>query len=108
MNTFFHWLAPAVALSIALLSAALAADPTDAKAPTQPLRYQSVFADYKPWRDIKPGSWRELNDSVAPAPGKTGGHARLREARRQGRAVGDHAEHQQTQRRQPTAKGLKH
>ena len=75
MNTFFHWLAPAGALSIALLSTALAADPTDAKAPAQPLRYQSAFGDYKPWRDIKPGSWRELNESVAPAPGKTGGHA---------------------------------
>ena len=75
MTTLFHWLAPAGVLSVALLPAAHAADPTDANTPAQPLRYQSAFADYKPWQDIKPGNWRQLNADVTPAPGKTSGHA---------------------------------
>lgn len=67
MNTFCKWLAPAVALGVGLLSAAQAADPTEAKTPAQSLRYESAFADYKPWRDIKPGDWRQLNANVSPA-----------------------------------------
>ena len=75
MKTFVHWQAPVVALSVALLPAAHAADPTDAKTPTQALRYQSAFADYKSWQDIKPGNWRQLNANVTPARTEAGGHA---------------------------------
>lgn len=76
MNNLLLRLAPAVALSLPLLAVAQqGANATDTKAPAQPLRYQSAFADYKPWQDIKPGNWRQLNDNLVPAPGKAGGHA---------------------------------
>ncbi len=41
--------------------------------PASALRYQSAFADYKPWQDIKPGNWRALNDVVRDAPGGMAG-----------------------------------
>lgn len=62
--------APLAALAQAPAPAAAA---SSASAPA--LRYQSAFADYKPWQDIKPGDWRQLNDNVAPKDGKGGGHA---------------------------------
>lgn len=76
MNNLLLRLASAVALSLPLLAVAQQdADATHTKAPAQPLRYQSAFGDYKPWQDIKPGNWRQLNDNVAPGPGKASGHA---------------------------------
>jgi hypothetical protein len=39
---------------------------------TSELNYQSAFADYKPYRDIKPGDWRAANDAVGKA---SGGHS---------------------------------
>jgi hypothetical protein len=76
MKNAFQRLAPAMALCLPLLATAQqASSPADAKAAGQPLRYQSAFSDYKPWQDIKPGDWRQLNDSVAPKDGKSGGHA---------------------------------
>lgn len=76
MNNLLSWLAPAVALSLPLLAIAQqGTNPTDSKAPASELRYQSAFADYKPWQDMKPGNWRQLNDNVAPKDGKGGGHA---------------------------------
>lgn len=76
MNNLLSWLAPAVALSLPLLAVAQqGTSPTDSKAPAPELRYQSAFADYKPWQDVKPGNWRQLNDNVAPKPGASSGHA---------------------------------
>ena len=74
MNNFFKRLAPAMVLCLPLLAGAQQRpDTTTAKVAAPALGYQSVFADYKPWQDIKPGSWRQLNDNVAAASG--GGHA---------------------------------
>lgn len=75
MNNFFSRLAPAAALCLPLLALAQArrADPADTKAPAPPLRYQSAFADYKPWQDAKTGDWRALNDALR-ATGAGGGH----------------------------------
>lgn len=47
-----------------LAGAQPSADPADPKAPAAPLRYQSAFADYRPWQDVKPGNWRQLNDNL--------------------------------------------
>ena len=57
-----------MALCLPLLALAQASrpDPADPKVAAPVLRYQSAFADYKPWQDIKPGDWRELNENVAP------------------------------------------
>ena len=77
MNNLFLRLAPAVALCLPLLALAQAGrpDPADPKAPAPALRYQSAFADYKPWQDTKPGDWRAVNDNVRDAAAKGGGHA---------------------------------
>ena len=75
MNNLLNRLAPAVVLGLPLLAIAQqSSDPTDDKAAAQ-VRYQSAFADYKPWQDIKPGDWRQLNDNVRPTFGAAGGHA---------------------------------
>ncbi|HET9643702.1 MAG TPA: hypothetical protein VFP68_10180 [Burkholderiaceae bacterium] len=72
MNNFFQWLAAATALGLPLLATAQPpSDPADGK-PASPLRYPSAFADYKPWQDIRPGDWRQLNDNLRPAPGGDG------------------------------------
>ena len=70
------------ALSLAVpLSAAPQPTRSDPAATSQPelapvatseLNYQSAFADYKPYQDIKPGDWRAANDSVVKA---SGGHS---------------------------------
>ena len=77
MNDILPRLLPAAALCLPLLAVAQAgrADPADAKAPAPALSYRSAFADYKPWQNLEPGNWRELNDKVAPAPRKSSGHA---------------------------------
>lgn len=76
MNKLFIWLAPAAALCLPLLALAQSTrpDPSDPKTPAPPLRYQSAFADYKPWQDAKPGDWRALNDALQ-GTGAGGGHA---------------------------------
>jgi hypothetical protein len=65
MNYLIRRGAPALALSLAVCAHAYAdtalASPAAASAPQ---RYQSAFADYKPYKDIKPGDWRALNESV--------------------------------------------
>lgn len=38
-----------------------------------PLKYSSAYADYKPFQELEPGSWRALNDAVAAAAAKPGG-----------------------------------
>ena len=76
MNNLFKGLTPAMALCLPLLAGAQQRpDTPTAKVSAPALGYLSAFADYKPWQDIKPGSWRQLNDSVAAASGGHGGHA---------------------------------
>jgi hypothetical protein len=76
MNNTFLRLAPSLALCLPLLALAQAGrpDPADPKASAPALRYQSAFADYKPWADTKPGDWRAVNDTVRDAAAK-GAHA---------------------------------
>jgi hypothetical protein len=77
MNNLLHRLAPAAALCLPLLAIAQSGrpDPADPKAAVPALRYQSAFADYKPWRDAKPGEWRAANDTVRDAAAQGGAHA---------------------------------
>jgi hypothetical protein len=77
MNNILSRLAPAVALCLPLLAWPQAGqpDPADPKTAAPALRYQSAFADYKPWQDTKPADWRAVNDTVRDAAGKGGGHA---------------------------------
>jgi hypothetical protein len=77
MNNLVFRLAPAVALCLPLLALAQAGRPdlADPKTPAPALRYQSAFADYKPWQDAKPGDWRAVNDTVRDAAAKGGAHA---------------------------------
>ena len=77
MNDLLVRLAPTLALCLVppVVAQPGGADPADAKASAPALHYRSAFDDYKLWQDIKPGNWRELNDRLAPAPGKAGGHA---------------------------------
>lgn len=60
------------ALGMPLMALAQASDtqPAPAAASAPPLRYQSAFADYKPYRDVKSGDWKAMNDDA----GKSGGH----------------------------------
>lgn len=58
-------MAGALALGLPLLVGAQGlAAPADAKAPAASITYQSAFADYKPYRDVQPGDWKALNDTV--------------------------------------------
>jgi len=76
MNNLLYRLAPAVVLGLpALALAQQSGNPRDTQAPVQALRYQSAFTDYKPWQDIKPGDWLQLNDNVRSGLGAAGGHA---------------------------------
>jgi hypothetical protein len=77
MTTTFHWLAPAVALSLPWLAHAQVPIDPAGKVPAPELRYQSTFSDYKPWQDIKRGDWRQLNDNVRPAPKGANGHGHM-------------------------------
>lgn len=68
----------ALCAPLAALAQAPAPEASASSASAAALRYPSAFADYKPWQDIKPGDWRQLNDQVAPKGGKDGkggGHA---------------------------------
>ncbi len=73
MKNIFSGLALCVPLAAFAQAPAPAAAASSASTPA--LRYSSAFADYKPWQDIKPGDWRQLNDNVAPKDGQGGGHA---------------------------------
>lgn len=76
MNHFLDRLVPAAALCLPLLAHAQPrVEPADAQAPAPPLRYQSAFAGYKPWQEVKPGNWRQLNDDLATPPGTPSGHS---------------------------------
>lgn len=75
MNNLLNRLTLAMALGVALPVIAQPSNPAPPEASSQPLRYQSAFADYKPWQDIKAGEWRRLNDNLAAKAGTAGGHA---------------------------------
>lgn len=77
MNNILSRAVPAVGLCLPLLAFAQAGrpDPADPKAPAPALRYQSAFADYKPWQDTPPGDWRAVNDVVRGAAAQGGSHA---------------------------------
>lgn len=78
MNKLVHGWAPALALCLPLgVPAQSASTPAEvSSAATPALRYRSAFSDYKPWQDIQPGNWRQLNDAlVAPSAGQAGAHA---------------------------------
>lgn len=62
----------AVALGATTAGAAIA---TDSHPTAQPLRHDSAFADYKPWRDLEAIDWRQANDAVREAASQAGGHA---------------------------------
>jgi len=75
MIQLLHRLAPALALSLPLLAGAQGvAELRNAKTGT-PLRYQSAFADYRPYSDVDLGNWRAINDAVGVAALKQGSHA---------------------------------
>lgn len=63
-------MAGALALGLPLLVGAQGLAVADAKAPDASLRYQSAFADYKPYRDVQPGDWKALNDTVRSGEGQ--------------------------------------
>ena len=44
--------------------------PADPAATAPALKYESAFADYRPYREEKLAPWRDLNDEV----GRVGGH----------------------------------
>ena len=64
----------AIAACMPLLATAQAAKTEASKAAPQ-LTYQSVFADYKTYKDARLADWREVNATVAGAPEGASGHA---------------------------------
>jgi hypothetical protein len=66
MDTLSCAVASALALGFPLVVVAqqTPVDPADAKAPAPGLFYQSAFADYKPYQDIKPGDWKALVNAL--------------------------------------------
>lgn len=77
MNRLCLRAAPVLVLCLPLGAFAQAEGPRpdDPAAPAPALRHASAFSDYKPWQDIAPGNWRQLNDRLAaPAAGQAGGH----------------------------------
>jgi hypothetical protein len=70
MKNYVKTLARALVLCLPPWIAAQAADGGQAE-PTTPspgLRYESAFADYRPYQDIKPGDWRAINAAVSKPP----------------------------------------
>jgi len=69
-------LAGAMAFAVPLLAMAQssAGDPGQANHAVPALRYDSAFADYKPWQETQPADWRAVNDAVRGAA-QGGGHA---------------------------------
>jgi hypothetical protein len=69
MNTILSF---GLTAGVFALSQSVAADSPHA---APPLRYDSAFTDYKPWQDIRPAEWREVNDAVREAAAQGTGHA---------------------------------
>ena len=72
-NNLLAW-GVALAGCAPLLATAQAAK-TEPPNATAQLTYRSAFADYKPYKEAPLANWRELNDTVAGAPGGASGHA---------------------------------
>jgi hypothetical protein len=68
-----------ILLAAAIVPAAVpwaAASPLDAAADVPAIRFQSAFADYRPYDEAPRDGWREVNRVVDEAARKsTGGHA---------------------------------
>ena len=77
MKTHVTILLSALSLGVPLSAAAqptrsdpaAVSQPELAPAATSELTYQSAFADYKPYQDLKLGDWRAANDAVGKGPG---------------------------------------
>ncbi|WP_299790282.1 hypothetical protein [Ramlibacter sp.] len=69
------WVAAALALCLPILAQAQS-DPADSKSPAVAPRFESAFADYKPWKDVSAGDWRAANEAVGPGAtaAAQGGH----------------------------------
>jgi hypothetical protein len=70
MEAFMRF--PFAAVASALPLAALAqpvADPAEPRAAAPSLRYESAFADYRPFKDGPPAPWKEVNDALKGASG---------------------------------------
>lgn len=59
-----------LAIGLASIAVAQPAAPDSAA----PLRYESAFADYKPWQDLRPADWRRVNEVVREAAAQGAGH----------------------------------
>jgi len=77
MKTHLKFFASAAALGIPMFAAAQATSPAsnDSIPASSSLRYESAFADYKPYSDIKTGDWKAMNNAVGNAGGGHTGHA---------------------------------
>ena len=78
MTTHLKTSAGALALCLPLLALAqpqVGDASSSGSAEAQQLSYQSAFADYKPWVDIKPADWRTVNDTVGGTAPAIGSHA---------------------------------
>ncbi|MEJ8826966.1 hypothetical protein WKW80_34050 [Variovorax humicola] len=70
MKNYLKTLASALALGLPLWVAAQvpASGRADPKTPAPELRYESAFADYRPYQDARPGDWRAINAAVGKPP----------------------------------------
>jgi len=62
----------ALCLQPAMAQQPARANPADPRAEAPAPRYQSAFDGYRPFRDEKLQSWRDINDEVARAGGHIG------------------------------------
>jgi hypothetical protein len=65
-------LGAAAALPTLVYATSSLPDPTDAAALVPAARVPSAFADYRPYQDKPPGSWKELNKAAMNGTGMAG------------------------------------
>lgn len=77
MTTLLLRLVPTLALCSLWVAQAQAggSEPVASHAQHPALVYTSAFTDYKPWRELKTGDWRAVNETVREAGLKAGSHA---------------------------------
>ena len=69
MKNHVKTLASALVLGIPLWVAAQATGgQAEPSTPSRELRYESAFADYRPYQDVKPGDWKAVNAAVGKPP----------------------------------------
>ncbi|MEJ7930136.1 hypothetical protein WG922_09130 [Ramlibacter sp. AN1015] len=66
MNRKTLWRAAAAFFGLPLMALAQT-HPAHPAGDAPALQYQSAFSDYKPWRELKRGDWRAVNDTVGSA-----------------------------------------